>query len=359
MPGDFLSRKYVVVLVCTLMFVSSIDSQSASKGSIWKILKNLFKEKHTKVCYAIEMFDDLINGLNKWNHLARTLEKFVQPKETSYLLRHRRSFDSSFQHSLEPVRLDIARKSPEKVHSNKNIDDDSSSSSFFSSMKSEHTRRRKRSLRDYFNRIRNDGLSSILKNPFRDSNIKPLVENLTSALGLLSSWKEKMNQTNFQSTFLPIIEKIDLEKLVTEQIIEKFILKMKPDEIIDQLLNSSKLNEIFLKVLHFDQSVSPMKSLLKFLQLDQLFEHVQDPQTLFKWLLPNINQSGIDHVIHDLQDTLQAVIDGVTNTKDVLTETAIKQGIPYVIQTFELQNVIPMDILERLSPEHHIQVRLK
>lgn len=75
-------------------------------------------------------------------------------------------------------------------------------------------------------------------------------------------------------------------------------------------------------------------------------------QTLFKWLLPTVNQSGIDHVIHDLQDTLQAVINGVTNTKDVLTETAIKQGIPYVIPVFDVQNVISMDIPEKLLREY-------
>ena len=199
------------------------------------------------------------------------------------------------------------------------------------------------------------------------------MKKFTSQLDLVSVWKEKISQTNFQSIFHELIEKIDFEKVFTEQvnlinipkiidgliqsaditqIIEKFTSKMEPYEIFDRLLNSPKLNEILLKVLHFDQSISPTRYLLKFLQLDQLFEHVQDPQTLFKWFLPTVNQSGIDHVVHDLQDTLQAVINAVTNTKDVLTQTAIKQGIPYVIQVFDLQNVISMDISEKLLREY-------
>ena len=121
------------------------------------------------VSYGFEIYEDFVNTVDKLNHLVKTVEKLLKSKD-----------------AFDPLQN-------EESSINKNNDDDDSASFF--SVESERSKRRKRFLRDSFDR----------------DKIAQTVLNLIQPDAIL---RKLLEQINFKQIFEQIIRNIDIPSVL-------------------------------------------------------------------------------------------------------------------------------------------------
>ncbi len=135
-----------------------------------------------------------------------------------------------------------------------------------------------------------------------------------------------------------------MQSVDINETIRKMTSKMNLNQIIEHIIDSLNLDQMLEKMLNFEGTISYTKYLLELFQFNELIDHLQDPEWMFKWILPDIDKSGVDHLIEGFKNSLQAVVNGTTNIKDILINATLEKGIPYLIYLFEFENIIPNDI---------------
>ena len=187
-------------------------------------------------------------------------------------------------------------------------------------------------------------LPNLFLNHLKKVDIDSFVNKLLAQLNISSLVKDKLNASNLEAILQDLFKHLDLKKLI-----ETVLSKIDLSKAWQSLTNSIDIDRLIKKLLEINDEQSPVKQVIRLLKLDQLIEHLFDPQWILQRLFPDIDQTGIEQLIGDFHRTVHRIANGTENFQNILVKSTIEKGIPLLINILDPRSAEVVDNVYKSS----------